>query len=159
MHDRQAPPEVLARFREIDLNADLLYVGEGKWMLGVYREGETRRLFARKQLKGLTGATPDDDELAPSAVVAKYKKMVDGWAPVFIAEVEHGFFGRMIQEFREMDWHFRHHADKKFEENLEASDLSHFEDERKARMYDYADSEARSVWRYTHRKPVSVMVG
>ena len=155
--DLVAPWDVLERLREIDPRADLLYVGEGKWLLGVYRPGEYRKLFARKQLRTLTTHNPEDDELEPWAVVAKYRRMADGFAPVLIGEAENGLFGTLIRDFRVADYHYRNHADKTFEENLEASDLSHSLDERQAMMKDFADSEAGSVWRHTHKHPVSIV--
>jgi hypothetical protein len=152
----QTPPwDVLERLREIDPDADLLYIGEGRWILGVYRPGEPRRLFARKQLRTLSAENPDDADLEPWAVVAKYKKIADGFAPVFIGEAPNGLFGELIHDFRVSDWFYRNQADAQFERNLEASDIHHAMDDRKATMADYADSEAGPVWRYTHRKPVS----
>ncbi len=132
-------------------------------MLGVYREGEPRKAFARKQLHLLSTSNrtgdPEDAELPPSAVIAKYRKMLDGFAPFDVFEIQNGFFGQLVEDFRIADWWYRHNPDKKFEENLNASDLSHFMDERKEMMEDFADSEAGSVWRFTHKKPVSIVVG
>lgn len=126
-------------------------------MLGVYRDGEVRRLHARKWLRGEAKPTEEDEELTFSACMAKYRKMQDGFAPVLIGEAENGFFGKLVRDFRIADWHFRNHADKQFEKNLDGSDLERMMDSRIATMHDFADSEAGSIWRFTHKHPVSVI--
>jgi hypothetical protein len=157
MHDYQPPRDVIERLREIDPQADLLYVGSGKWMLGVYRPGQYRMDFARKQLYYLTGEKSREDDLPPWAVVAKYRKMQDGFAPVLIGEAQNGLFGEMIRDFRVADWFWRNRPDEKFEENLNATDTSTLMHPRMEQMADFADSEAGSVWRHTHKHPVSIV--
>lgn len=155
--DHKPPWDVVERLREIDPGADLLYIGEGRWMLGVYRPGEYRKQFARKQLHTLTSVNPADKDLEPWAVVAKYRKVADGWAPVLIGEAKNGLFGELIRDFRVADWTFRNRPDAAFEENLNASDTHHLMADRVAQMNDFADSEAGSIWRHTHKHPASIV--
>ncbi|MDH3291574.1 MAG: hypothetical protein OEO20_11235 [Gemmatimonadota bacterium] len=115
---RDAPPEVVARFRTIDPRAELVYVGRGKWWVGlVYADiplihQGRRELIAIKASGGATWPA-----IRLSSLKAQGFRKVRLWDidPRTGEWVELQRFDqdppwtRLIERFRLQDWVYRHY--------------------------------------------------
>lgn len=99
--ERETPLDVLAACRAIDANAELIYIGEGRWWLGSvsvpnkYRQRTGLRLLGRE----LRRDHPD------AGVCRQGSLMVQGFA--LIAEYP-AADGAMVDDFRRRDWQYRY---------------------------------------------------
>jgi hypothetical protein len=116
---RTAPSELLARLREIDSAAELLYVGEGRWLLGVVQPS------GAAELEGCRRITRELERPLAQQSPRRYMAghlMREGF--LIVAEYEaRDPGGAIVEDFRKADWTYRHRRDEAFAEKLDASRL------------------------------------
>lgn len=145
--EREAPEAVLVQLREIDPDADLLYLGGGEWLLGVRKGNTAAREKAKELLKVMKSRKPLDDPLA-AAEEAKRIELInlcanEGFRPVAIYDTPE----ESIEDFRQRDFRWR----TAFEETLKAraaeAELGTTEEAIRAEWDDYKP-EARFIYRH-----------
>lgn len=158
--DRTPPAHVLAGLRAVDPDADLHYVGEGVWMLGVVRArsrqaegGRPRRLSALKILQ------QERKKLVPDkANVLLAEAMLRDFFEIARYRVQGEPTSAIVHDFAERDWMWKYRADEAFEANLDATENGPQWRERERHYADYAQTEARSAYRYTFKGRRSIGV-
>jgi hypothetical protein len=108
---RDAPADVLARFRETDSTAALVYLGMGYWALGsvqpsTYRAKTARRVLARFDELPVAMRRPGRYLFA--------RLLESGFRPIQVYTEREIQSGTAIRDFRERDWHFRNRPEEAF---------------------------------------------
>lgn len=146
---REPPAHILAALRSIDEGADLHYVGEGVWRLGVVREnwqlddnGKTRRDSARKML------AIETRRLKPvHSNVQLAEMMLANFFEVATYFVQGSPTMAIVEDFRERDWRWKHAAEATFEQHLdEAEGIPQWND-LLASKRDYMETDGRWAYR------------
>lgn len=101
--DRTAPAYLVAALRRIDPTLDLIYGGDGRWMVLTYRP----RVHRIRTGHGLLRTTMRSDHPDPG-VARQGFAMIAGYALVgsFVIEGEPDW--RIVEEIRAADWLYRH---------------------------------------------------
>jgi hypothetical protein len=145
----------LEQLQEIDPAADLIYWKDGEWILGVWlppnrlREGAATRSIARAKYELPEGP-------AAAAQIQRMELARRGFRA--IGTYENVPFGRIIRDFRVTQWNYLHNMQATLAKAFADMDTDRYLDQRVASLRDYVHSEARHVWRHTHRHPKSVVV-
>lgn len=154
---RSAPPDILARLREIDSRAELLYAGDGVWILGVINPNDrvakgAFRALERELRKPILKQQPRRIAVLRHVAENGFRLIND-----YVVD-EKGDWAKVVEDFRERDFNWRNRAEAAFAENLERADI-HGESyhQRVAMMHDYAQSEGRSIWRHAIAGAKSVL--
>lgn len=137
-------PDILDRLREIDPDADLVYLGEGRWALGTvtpmnqFRRKRAEKMIARQYARGADLVVPSKLRLGKAAL--------EGFRLVKVYEYTEVQSGYMAQEFWRMThlWNSdRNAADREiFEDSKQIPD--HVLEER----VDRAINQARDAYAY-----------
>lgn len=163
---RLPPPEVVRGLREVDPRAELVYIGDGRWLLGKVQEDREKRIRAVKAmdvwLDLITRFDPTDHEQSLSELLPglfdrwnEKRLQLQGFQPlpvVFFMEMPDS---SIVELFRRSDWIWKY-AWREYERELEeeidgSSDLSSKRSEMKARF----NQIHRSVWKHAFKRPVS----
>lgn len=99
--ERRAPATILAALRRVDPAADVIYLGEGEWWVGVMRPNQHRA------------------RIGAAIARREWAKPHPAWGQIRYAEcAQHGFAylcthygdldGSVVARVREMDWNWRH---------------------------------------------------
>lgn len=101
---------VLSELRKIDPILDLHYVGEGRWVVGSVTWTLPRYLMAGRILAGTSG----NPVRSRMMMLALY-----GFARIAVYMIHGHPDGGVVEDVRERDWTYRHHADEALEEALD----------------------------------------
>jgi hypothetical protein len=139
---RVCPESLLAQLREVDPAAELIYVGEGEWWLGVVKPNT----FRRAQGDAILGREWAKDQ--PSWEQIRYGQLMrQGFAFCgtwhFIGEPT----AKIVQEFRESTWLWAHDRDQAEDTIFEAPERQQQANLR-AMMKDRLHADGRSVYRH-----------
>lgn len=137
---REARRELLADLREIDPNVDLHYLGEGYWALGVVRPNQHRYRAAGQVLR--------DGHDRSTWMRRLWELGLYGFAQIGLYRIWGEPDGRIVHDFREKDWRYRHEREAAFNRQLDWADGT---TEQESRINDaLAETEARTrdSWGY-----------
>lgn len=161
---RLPPPEVVRGLREVDPLAELVYIGDGRWLLGKVQEDREKRVRAVRAMDAwnrlITKFDPTDHELTLNQLLPglydrwnEKRLQLQGFQPlpvVFFMEMPDS---SIVELFRRADWIWKF-SWRQFEADLEeeidgTSDLNMRREEMKERF----DQTYKSVWRHAFKKP------
>lgn len=154
---REAPRDIVRALRDVDETAELLYLGEGKWVLGRVRptperfEGGKRLLRQAWELAQKGGMT----EERWYKRIRSARLTMQGFAKFGMYEFKGDPDWRIVRDFREALWWFRN--DKWSDEFNKRADEADFGASRAAMKDLLDDARAREAARIM-RMPVSVSV-
>ena len=115
---RTAPADVMARLREIEPTAELVYLGAGHWLLGSVRPTRVRE---REGCRAIGRWRQLPEEKRSPGRLLRAQLIRQGFAPIELYEVNDPD-GRIVRDFRRRDWRWRNRADETFERTLDNSD-------------------------------------
>lgn len=144
---REAPSALLERLREIDPNIELVYIGKGYWALGSVQPHSEREKRARETL-GFQYSLPEHMRSVGAIRYAKIR--MQGFRHIALyteGDVENG---KVLLDFRERDWNYRHRAEEVYRKRIEDADYnSPGNVQRRIEMLlDFHRSEGPSIYRY-----------
>jgi hypothetical protein len=148
---RLAPKEVIQRLREIDPAAELVYFGQGRWVLGVYRPNQARINAAYRRLAFLSHVTLNERARDP---MQEARLATTGFRPIEWYTVQGEPGAEIVEDFRLRDFNWRNRADEVFAHALGASDRADAAKDRAAE--DLAEAKAGDAWRWAFKRPHSV---
>jgi len=139
---REPPPALLAQLREIDPLAELIYVGEGEWWLGVVKPNTFRRaqgdaLLGREWRKSVK----DWQQLRYGQLMRQGFAFCGTWV------IEGEPDGRIVNDFRESTWLWAHDRDRVEDTLLEKPERVRQQNTR-SMMKDKLHADARSIYRH-----------
>lgn len=146
---RQAPASVLRDLREIDPRAELLHLGGTRWVLGTVRPGDPAAVrFGASQLASVRRWVTRGSMLKVRMAHAH----LQGFKPIEEYQVggEMGF-ARVVKDFRERDWRYRHRWLEELDAREEETDI---DTERRAALTQSItnmEDRARDGYRYAFR--------
>lgn len=110
---REAPAELVQALRETDPTADMLYLGDGSWVVGRVRRHTPRQEAALNILRsGMKDALAGRVDEAAWTKRLRYARAVrEGFAPFALYQFERGPDARVVREFREAVWRERQDPD------------------------------------------------
>lgn len=151
---REAPPLLLARLREIEPTAELIYFGEGDWRLGSVRKSDARTEAGEHILAAESRRSPANPKNVllghllkeGFAQIAQYK--CDGDPSVGLVRDGDGNECSIIEDLRERDYNFHLDQGKAvFAQRLEHTDGTVRERENRRRAHDYLVNDGRDHYR------------
>lgn len=145
---RRCPSDVQRRIQELDPTALLIYIGEGKWMLGLQTGSSKVRAAGQREYE-----TELNNEVsrARSVELELAQLKVRGIQPQWLYEQPEPD-GRIVNHFRAMLWVERNAVASVTRQALDASELNLMNlEERKARMLDAVISKGADAMRYRKR--------
>lgn len=105
----EAPPEVVRAFREVDPRAELIYIGKGKWWVGLVYEDIPLIHIGRRELENIKkqgGASWPTVRMAQlkaegfrRVILWDIDKRTKEWRPLTRVEGEDGW-GKLLERFR-----------------------------------------------------------
>ncbi len=142
---REAPADVLARLREVDRTAALVYLGLGQWALGsvqpsTYRAMQARVILARFDQLPAVARSPGKFLFT--------RMLEEGFRPVSVYSEREVQNGDMIRDFRERDWNYRNRQKEAFEAAMRRVDGSENVDGKIIRILDAVHTEFPSAMRF-----------
>lgn len=148
---RRVPRAVLEQLREIDPRADLIYGGDGVWILGVVNPNALVTASAYRHLE--RELRKPEAQQHPRRIAVLRRVLDDGFRIVAAYELgPERDFGRIVEDFRERDFNYRNRREAAFEEALERSDVHGDRYVQRIRtVRDFVAAEARSIWRHAIR--------
>lgn len=152
---RTPPSDLVARLREIDPTAELVYVGAGHWALGSVQPNSDREQRARQTL-GFYLHLPAEFH-SPGPVIYARMRM-QGFRHIALYSEDDLTNGRLLLDFRERDWNYRNRAEAAYRERIAAADREEpgNVEKRIETMLDYLYSEGPSIYRHTFQGRRSV---
>lgn len=121
--EREAPEHILERLREIDPKADLVYIGDEAWMLGVREQNDAAR---RKVLKEITEIRSEGPLVTNEARARRLELLqfyAGGFRPISLYEDTPVPGYEIVKDFRVRDWNWHNRREEAFQEGFEASDM------------------------------------
>ncbi len=98
---REPPSWLLRDLRQVDPTVDLHYAGHGYWLLGAVRPNRVRREIAHKIKEQRTRSARGYDRwLMPELAL-------EGFGLIGVWHIQGEADGRILNEFRLLDWAFR----------------------------------------------------
>lgn len=164
---RLAPSEVLARLREVDARAELLFLGTvpdrpghpgsgyARWLLGTVRPGDPA---ATRQ--GAVQIASARRWLTRSSLlkIRLGLALLQGFKPVEEYRVRGELdFARIVADFREREWRYQHRWEAEMEEAEERSDVEHDRAAAYRRAAETFRARAREAYRFAFRGARSVV--
>lgn len=161
---REAPPETVALLREIDPDAELVYLGKGIWLLGAVRPSDARRdgaaalLDDLEEVFGLAGsgtAAPISPEIKQQLAVdlLECRMLYRGFAKIAAYQVQGWPGALLVEDFRERDFVYRTRFAEKWRElAAEASGDAGLERRIKG-VRTYLEDNKAHIERHAFRKP------
>mgnify|MGYP006292520499 CR=1 FL=1 len=160
---RHAPPEVLAELREIDPMAELVYIGEARWLMGKYSEDADKRVKAIRQLEKWAKTVTRLDPTAEEGLKARLPAIMDRWREKRLKAMGFQPFqsvfystdpdSAFVEIFRSADWIWKF-AWREAERSMEAeTDGTADQDRRKKELLDRFNQVHKGVWKHVFRKP------
>ncbi len=142
---REAPADVVARLREVDRTAALVYLGLGYWALGsvqpsTYRAKQARTILARFNELPAAARSP-----------GKYlftRMLEEGFRPIRVYSEREVQSGEAERDFRERDWNYRNRPGEAFEAALKRVDGSEDVERKIIRILDAVHTEFPSAMRH-----------
>jgi hypothetical protein len=156
---RVTPLDLLGRLRDIDTNAELLYIGEGIWWTGVVRWNAMRYAAGQKVMQ--TQAERHVFAQSNALTVAMASLMMQGFGLVLDHRIQGEPDARIVQDFAEADWWYRHYRslDHRFEEILKQSEKVPERLRAAVTARDRMHADRRYLWsRLVRRNPAPVPV-
>ena len=151
-----APDHVLTQLREIDPGADLIYLGDGEWLLGVRSENKAA---AKKMQKLLVKAASAETMADPLEAMEQAKRLellqlyATGFRPVAIYDTPE----ESVNDFRQRDWRWKN----EFDETLARKEREAMRDDEKEaserRYHDYFRYELPHLHRILLRGTRSIV--
>jgi len=140
--ERVCPEGLLRQLRQVDPAAELIYVGEGEWWLGVVKPNTFRRaqgdaILGREWRKD----QPSWDQLRYGQLMRQGFAFCGTWT--FLGEPT----GQIVHEFRESTWLWTHDQARLEDTLLEAPERKRQQNLR-SMMKDRLHADARSVYRH-----------
>ena len=139
--ERTCPPALLAELRRIEPTAELLYVGEGRWLLGTVRfrwdnYAKAARALAKIERDNATNLTAivahaevgrDKATLRAAAYrqsrnMAYLRAVMQGFRPIADYTIQGEPDSRIVHDFARRDWLFRVAPDASDQEKLDEAD-------------------------------------
>jgi hypothetical protein len=114
---REAPSDWLARFREIEPTAEMLWLGNGPWAVGKLKYD--RRLVEDGHDMIVAHKKTNPEDVRPS-VLRKARAVMEGFRLIQMYGEDELWQGTAFEDFRERDWRWRTLGDEAFEANLDA---------------------------------------
>lgn len=140
-----APSWLLADLRAIDPSLDLIYMGQGKWLVGSVRPNSIRRQMATRMLDTAMSQLSVGARLTSRGIgrIRLALLAVQGFSP--IAEYSGVPSGRIVEDVRRKDWMYRHLSDNDVQRLLDAEQ----EERREDALASAADpGRATDAWRH-----------
>lgn len=154
MVEREAPGHVLRALRVIDPTAELIYMGEGRWLLGRLAPSSSIRVAGERLVESCRRAVKGRKPNALDARRYLFAQLrLNGFQPT----AEYVFRGSpdssVVIDQQLMDWMYRHTTDTELETAVDA-DMVKAREEARADMLDTARHAA--AWRYAFTRSHSV---
>ena len=163
---RSAPPETLRLLREIDRDAELLYVGKGVWILGVVRPTDHRRNAGAALLEDLEqlfteageGSAVVDPELKDylAGELLEARFTYRGFSKISAYRVEGWPGGAIVADFRIRDWKFRHEFRQIWLDMVKESTGEAGTERKQKKVLENLELNRRSIERHAFRHPHTV---
>lgn len=139
---RTCPPALLAQLRAIDPAAELVYVGEGEWWLGVVKPNTFRRaqgdhLLAREWKKD----HPTWEQIRYGQLMRQGFAYCGSWV------IEGEPDGRIVNDFRESTWLWAHNRPYVEDQLFEAPERRQQQSFR-GMMKDRLHADGRAIYRH-----------
>lgn len=148
---REPPPDLLARLREIDSTAELVYAGEGVWWLGAILLTPERVRDGALILynEGLRGADANPRNVLLGKLAQQGFALVESYTelagdPAGAVADSNGNVTGIVIDFSERDFAMRHDPEGAFRRRLDASALDADRAESTARMTDWLRTDGRA---------------
>lgn len=163
---RVCPPEVVAQLREIDPLAEIVYRGNGWWVLGTVKPDRIRYLQAVRALGAyyslLTRANRGEITLNRKFKaelrlrLGKKLLQLQGWREVTAFRQAVPDSG-IVEVFRASDWLWRHRFREVEREKEREAEGTVALEKRRAVFESYMDQEHRSIHRHVFRKAHGIL--
>jgi hypothetical protein len=137
---RRVPVDTLRELRQVDPRAELLHIEGTRWMLGAVHPGDRALLHQgalqiRSTTRWLTRAILNKVRLG--------RALLQGFKPIAEYQVATEMdFARIVQDFRERDWRYRHVLEEERDREEEETDIEH--ERAAAYRTSFANFEARA---------------
>lgn len=163
---REPPPGLVLQLREIDPRAELIYAGDGKWILGSIDPNRIRRRKAQAMIGGLLALRY---RLGRGSVGIRRRDLAHiNYRLWYYELVRQGF--RMVQaynfigiptvaivsDFRKRDWLYRHHFERELARFEEEADQDTELIRNLDKFRDFIEAEHRSVHAHAFRNRVII---
>lgn len=151
--ERRPPAEILARLRDVDPAAELVYQGVGKdpetgeftcrWVAGVMRYS---RPASEAAIASIGRELENQVSVQRDARIEYLRLCATGFRPIaeYWCNVADD---RIVTDFRERDWNYRNRRDVTFRENAWGSDTEKGERERQAVMLEKVQADFADIHR------------
>ena len=154
--ERKAPEAVLQQLREIDPNADLVYLGGSEWLLGVRAENHAAKRAIERQLAWALDQPKLSDPLDAAEQAKRIQLLqlyASGFRPVHIYSTPE----ESVEDFRERDHRWRTDFDGTIRDRLREASLEDRREASEARLMDYIQAETGFLHRHFFRGAKSFM--
>ena len=145
---------MVARLRDVDPTAELIYLGAGQWLLGSVQPNEARRLAGGRMIARQLALPPERRSVGAIRLGTLFRQ---GFRPIAIYEEADLDSGFVVADFRFRDWRYRHNADRVFEERLDEVDDAKDLERRIVQVIDMVHGEFPDLHRYAFLKRHSVL--
>lgn len=135
---RECSWQLLADLREIDPTVDLHYLGNGVWVLGSVRPNKHRYVQAGRLLR--------DGHDRSTWMRRLWELTIYGFARVGVYQIQGEADSRIVTDFRQKDWRYRHEREVAFDEAMADADGTNELEWRKKLMLDDMEARTHDSW-------------
>ncbi len=158
--DCVAPQYILQGLHAINRHATLLYVGGGRWWLGVVvpdsesADGGAARRQSGRELLATEEARPP--ELRSYWRTVRGKLLIRGFR--YIHTFRGAPTGRIVEWMREAEYNYQHHLDERLAESQALTDGTRNRQRAEQGARRHARDNSGAVWREFFKKPFTIAV-
>jgi hypothetical protein len=149
---REAPEHVRRGLRLLDPTAEVIYMGDGVWLVGTVRPNTVRRGIAERRLNTFVRAVSGGKRMSKRGIRKARAELLalQGFQP--ISEWHGDISGRVIEDFIRSRWLMEHTSDDELFRQMDAETDALKEQARKE-MQD--EGRARELCRYVNTRSSS----
>lgn len=158
---RKPPAHVVRELRKIDDQVELVYFGEGRWLLGSVSPHSERQARGESMLKSVRMVSVGDQ--SRRAVYRRWLALLfaQGFRTIQMYEYERGAGGpdqRIVDDFRRRDRNWRVALGDHLEEHEREIDGRAAEEEATETLLESARAKASDVTKYAFRRAKSTII-
>jgi hypothetical protein len=150
---RDFPSALRSQLRAIDPVAEVVYVGDGRWLLGrvVWSSERNRKGTRLLRWEHTMKVDPDPDNLRVGRLAQQ------GFGTIAEYRIQGEPDARIVHDFRLRDWLYLNDPEGTFKDRLADSCGDTAAAAHEAKVLDWVDSVSPDAYRHAFRKPVSVL--
>lgn len=151
----RAPRGVVEALREIDEDADLVYLGEQKWLLGVRRPNPAAEKRLEEQLRHLDPHRGLSPEMAHEFELLQFYAD-EPFRPIHLYETDEPGW-EIVEDFRMRDWNWRVRPAEAIREMKDEISIESRDERRNQRVREIIDAEGPGLFRHVFKRARGVL--